>query len=63
MRISTSNKAKFFKDAQIIDRNFITKWRKTYNLEKVEIGELQELWRLNPAEQRNYKNLWTYLLK
>jgi hypothetical protein len=54
-----TNKAKFFKNAQIIDRNFITKWRKTYNLEKVEIGELQELWSLNPAEQRNHKNLWT----
>ncbi len=53
-----SNKAKFFKNAQIIDRNFITKWRKTYNIEKVEIGELREEWRLNPAESRNYKTSW-----
>jgi len=54
-----ANKAKFSKDAQIIDRNFITKWSKTYNLEKIEIGELQEQWNLNPIEKRNYKNLWT----
>ncbi len=53
-----SNKAKFFKDAQIIDHNFITKWNKSYNLEKVQIGELKEEWRLNPIERRNYANSW-----
>ena len=54
-----SNEAKFFKDNQLINRNFITKWSKSYNLEKVQLGELKEEWRLNPAERRNYKNLWT----
>ena len=54
-----ANEAQFFKKNQLINRNFITKWSKSFNLEKIQLGELKEEWRLNPIERRNYKNLWT----
>ncbi len=53
-----ANKAKFFKNSEIIDRNFITKWHKAYNVEKVQIGEIEEEWRLNPLDRRNYQSSW-----
>jgi hypothetical protein len=53
-----TNKAKFSKNAQIIDHNFITKWKKAYNIEKVQIGEMEEEWRLNSVDHRNYQSSW-----
>jgi hypothetical protein len=53
-----SSKAKFFKDAQIIDRNYITKWKKSYNVEKAQASDSDEEWRLNSMNQRNYQSSW-----
>jgi hypothetical protein len=52
---SIGNQAKFFKDNQIIDRNYITKWQRVLDFSGSEVDE--DL-RLIAAESRNYPISW-----
>jgi len=52
---SISNQAFFFKDHQIVDRNYITKWQRNLNFSNREVSE--DL-RLIAADSRNYPTLW-----
>jgi len=53
------NKGKFFGDRKIIDRNFIIKWSKKYDLEKIKFGDFEEGWSINPIDNRNYAVDWS----
>ena len=57
------NQGKFFAKNQIINRNFVVKWNKSFNVEKIQYGELQEQWRLYPVKNRNYNANWRNDLK
>ena len=53
-----NNQAKFFPDNKILERNFITKWGRSFNFEDSKNGNLIEEWKLNPVGNRNYNILW-----
>ncbi len=55
LKFSIKNRAKFFTQNQIIDRNYVTKWQKFLEYKSGTIGEDM---RLISADNRNYPNSW-----
>jgi len=53
-----NNQNKNFSENKIFERNFITKWGRSFNFEDSKNGNLIEEWKLNPVENRNYNILW-----
>jgi len=52
---SVSNQGKFSKDSAIINRNYVTKWKRNFHFEN---GKMSEDLQLLPAKSHNYPNLW-----
>ncbi len=58
-----ANQGKFFKENILINRNYIVKWNKKFNIDKIQFGEFEEEWKLFPIKNRNFNYIWRDELK
>lgn len=53
-----TNQGRFSASNRLINRNFVTSWKKSLNYERIKRGDYREDWLLKPAKARNFNISW-----